>query len=629
LAQQPNRRHAPLQLSRHLGADLQASAPSTGLPPNAEQVLAAVQQAPTLLLVGTLEPRKGQAQALAACELLWQQGVAVNLVIVGKNGWLVDDLAKRLEQHAQRGQRLFWLAGVSDQMLEQLYQHCAALLAPSEGEGFGLPLIEAAQHQLPIIARGIPVFREVAGPHAYYFDGKQPQDLADAIAHWLQLHAQGQAPQSSAMPWLSWAESAQQLMQATVYGQRYTSVAANGIAPQLLVDVSAIAREDLKTGIQRVVRAQLAELLAQHQPRFQVLPVYLSDEGGRWHYRYGRCYLHTLAGTDSYGVVDDEVQVRAGDVFYSPDFYPGAVTEAARTGLYQRWRHAGVSVNFLIHDLLPVLRPEFFPSHVDDVFEQWLHSVSSNADRLLCISGAVADETRDWLRQHAPQRALPQFAVLHHGADIAASVPSTGLPADAAAVLADIQSVPSFLMVGTIEPRKGHLQALDAFEQLWAAGVDIRLVIVGGEGWKGLPEAQRRTIPAIMARLRQHPELGRRLHWLQGISDEYLERVYQDCACLLFPSEGEGFGLPLIEAARHDMPLLTRDIPVFREIAGEHAQYFNGNTGAALADALREWLRRHADGLTIASHGMPWHTWADNARQLTHILFGADTNGQP
>ncbi|RFP11906.1 MULTISPECIES: glycosyltransferase [unclassified Duganella] len=622
VATRPNRRQAPLKLSHfHLGADLDASAPSTGLPDNAGRVLQALQEAPTLLMVGTLEPRKGQAQALAACELLWAQGVAVNLVIVGKNGWLVEALVRQLEQHPQREQRLFWLPGVSDQMLEQLYQHSAALLAASEGEGFGLPLIEAAQHRLPIIARAIPVFREVAGEHAYYFDGKSPQDLASAIEAWLALHAAGRAPASADMPWLTWQQSAQQLQQALLSDQPHASVGGGGVAPQLLVDVSAVAREDLKTGIQRVVRAQLSELMALHSTRYQVLPVYLSDEGGRWHYRYARRYQHTLTGTDSYGVIEDEVVVAAGDVFYSPDFFPGAVTEAGRIGLFQRWRDAGVSVNFLIHDLLPVLRPEFFPARVDDVFEKWLHTVSNNADRLLCISGAVADETRAWLQQHAPQRPLPQFAVLHHGADIAASLPSTGLADDAAAVLADIAAAPSFLMVGTIEPRKGHLQALDAFEQLWAAGADVRLVVVGGEGWKGLPDGGRRTIPAIMARLRGHPELGRRLHWLQGISDEYLERVYRDCACLLFPSEGEGFGLPLIEAARHDLPLLTRDIPVFREIAGAHAQYFSGDDGAALAAAVREWLRLHAAGQVQPSSGMPWQTWADNARNLTAILF--------
>jgi glycosyltransferase involved in cell wall biosynthesis len=223
-----------------------------------------------------------------------------------------------------------------------------------------------------------------------------------------------------------------------------------------------------------------------------------------------------------------------------------------------------------------------------------------------------------------PGQPMPELAVVHHGADIDASRPSTGLPGDAPAVLADIAAAPSFLMVGTIEPRKGHMQALDAFEQLWADGVDVRLVIVGGEGWKGLPDSQRRTIPAIMARLAAHPELGRRLHWLRGISDEYLEAVYRASACLLVPSEGEGFGLPLIEAARHDVPVIARDIPVFREVAGDHAHYFDGASGGALAASLREWLALHASGSEAASAGMAWQTWADNARQLAAILFGED-----
>jgi len=624
LAQRPNRRVAPLKLSHfHLGADIDASAPSSGLPDNAGRVMAALRAAPTLLMVGTLEPRKGQAQALAACELLWAKGVKLNLVIVGKNGWMVDTLAQTLEHHPQREQQLFWLSGLSDEMLLQLYEHSSALLAASEGEGFGLPLIEAAQHRLPIIARGIPVFREVAGEHAYYFDGSAPQDLAGAIERWLALHAQGQAPQSAGMPWLTWRQSAQQLMDAVLHGRSHGSLTASGVAPQLLVDVSAIVREDLKTGIQRVVRAQLLELLRGQGKDYQVQPVYLSDEGG-WHYRYARRYQHELAGTDSGGVHDDEVAVAAGDVFYSPDFFPGPVVEASRAGLYARWRAAGVQINFLVHDILPVLRPEFFPPGTDRDFSAWLHAISAEADRLICISGAVADETRAWLAAHAPARPLPQFAVLHHGADLAASGASAGLPDEAPALLAALAAQPSFLMVGTIEPRKGHLQALDAFEQLWAAGSQAQLVIVGGEGWRGLPQAQRRTIPAIMARLAGHPQLGRRLHWLHGVSDAYLEQLYQHCACLLVPSEGEGFGLPLIEAARHQLPLLARDLPVFREVAREHAYYYHGGA-AELAAAVSAWLALHAAGQAPSPAGIASRSWADNAAALAAILFP----GQP
>jgi glycosyltransferase involved in cell wall biosynthesis len=146
-------------------------------------------------------------------------------------------------------------------------------------------------------------------------------------------------------------------------------------------------------------------------------------------------------------------------------------------------------------------------------------------------------------------------------------------------------------------------------------------VIVGGEGWKGLPDAQRRTIPAIIGRLSNHPELGKRLHWLRGISDEYLDRVYAASACLLVPSEGEGFGLPLIEAARHGLPLIARDIPVFREVAQEHALYFSGNGGAQLAAAVREWLQLKERGQVAGSAGMPWQTWAQNVAVLTETLF--------
>jgi glycosyltransferase involved in cell wall biosynthesis len=196
----------------HLGADINASAPSTGLPANAQAVFDAVAARPTFIMVGTVEPRKGHAQTLAAFELLWEQGVDANLVVVGKQGWMMEALAERMNSHPERDKRLFWMAGVSDEMLLKLYANSSALLSPSEGEGFGLPLIEAAQHHIPIIARDIPVFREVAREYAYYFDGKEPEALARAINEWLELQRQGKAPSSEAMPWLTWKQSAQQVL---------------------------------------------------------------------------------------------------------------------------------------------------------------------------------------------------------------------------------------------------------------------------------------------------------------------------------------------------------------------------------------------------------------------------------
>ncbi len=398
---------------------------------------------------------------------------------------------------------------------------------------------------------------------------------------------------------------------------------------QLLVDVSAISRNDLQTGIERVVRAQLYELLQNPPAGFRVEPVYLDSEDGMPLYRYARDYTKRLLSIDFGGMDEPPVDIAAGDVFYSPDYYPSGTLDAAKHGLYAAWRARGVEVNFLIHDILPILRPEFFPDHADILHGEWLDCVAKNADRLVCISQAVADEVIACLkhRDH-PDADRVNTAVVHHGADIAASKPSTGMPDDAAEVLAQMAAVPTFLMVGTIEPRKGHLQTIQAFEQLWQEGVQANLVIVGKEGWKPLPQHQRRTIPEIVERLSHHPELGKRLFWLQGISDEYLQNVYETCACLIFASEGEGFGLPLIEAAQHGMPIIARDIPVFREVAREHAHYFSGLGAADLAGAVNDWLRLRKAGKAPSSAGIPSRSWARNAEDLAAILTGRGAGGR-
>jgi glycosyltransferase involved in cell wall biosynthesis len=208
----PTRHQVPRIASFHLGADVENSAPSKGLPQDAAQTLKAIKSKTSFLTVGTLEPRKGHLQTLAAFELLWAQQVDVNLVIVGKKGWMVDELTARINNHTELGQRLFWLDGISDEYLESIYEASACLVSASEGEGFGLPLIEAAKQHISILARDLPVFREVAGDHAFYFTGLAAEDLVLAVKTWLNLHQNKHVPDSKRIPILTWAQSTQQLV---------------------------------------------------------------------------------------------------------------------------------------------------------------------------------------------------------------------------------------------------------------------------------------------------------------------------------------------------------------------------------------------------------------------------------
>jgi glycosyltransferase involved in cell wall biosynthesis len=94
----------------------------------------------------------------------------------------------------------------------------------------------------------------------------------------------------------------------------------------------------------------------------------------------------------------------------------------------------------------------------------------------------------------------------------------------------------------------------------------------------------------LVQRLRNHSERGKRLIWHENASDQGLRELYERASGLLMASEGEGFGLPLVEIARYGKPILVRDIPVFREIIGVHAQYFASNSPQKLAMELQEWI---------------------------------------
>ena len=587
----------------HMGADIESSVPSKGLPEDYEHVLSLLKSSYSFLMVGTLEPRKGQNQVLLAFEELWSKGIEGNLVLVGKQGWMIDNLIDRIQNHTQLGNSLFWLDGISDEYLEKLYITSTCLIAASEGEGFGLPLIEAAQHKLPIIARDIPVFQEVASQYAYYFKGESPSELAESIEKWINLFQEQKHPKSDNMPWVSWKQSTDRLIDAVLSAEQ------NAPAKQLLVDISELVQRDARTGIQRVVRSLLKELLAYSNKNLRVEPVYSTTEQG---YRYARDFT-TEFGRASDGVLADEpVEYRAGDIFLGLDFQPQVVP--AQQALYQKMRRCGVQVQFVVYDLLCILMPQYFVEGAAEGHRRWLEVVAES-DGVICISKSVADEVDTWIKKYGKQRTRPfNICWFHLGADIENSIPSCGVPDDAVKVLKEIRERPSFLMVGTIEPRKGYAQTIATFEQLWADGIDTNLVIVGKQGW---------MVGSLIERLHQHPELGKRLFWLKGISDEYLEKIYAASTCLIVASEGEGFGLPLIEAALHKIPIIARDIPVFREVAGEGAYYFSGLLLDDLFLAVKRWLELKSLHETPKSSKIPLLTWKESCKSIMDLIFCA------
>ncbi|MFN9111829.1 MAG: hypothetical protein ACK5XN_17325, partial [Bacteroidota bacterium] len=186
-----------------------------------------------------------------------------------------------------------------------------------------------------------------------------------------------------------------------------------------------------------------------------------------------------LAARGCFCLAHPKVEPLAGDRMLVSDYPKDHIREL------EKCAQIGVRIIPIIYDYIPLTHPEWL--YRQDGVRRWFEWTGFHADRLLTISRFVADEARRFFPR--PGLDVRHF---HLGADFASS-PGVDLPRAVA------EGAPYFLMVGTIEPRKGHAFALAAFESAWARGCPARLVILGRRGW---------MTDDLVARLNAHPERG-------------------------------------------------------------------------------------------------------------------------
>lgn len=388
---------------------------------------------------------------------------------------------------------------------------------------------------------------------------------------------------------------------------RKLSPGLSSAAPKkLLVDVSELYFRDAKTGIQRVVKRVINELQRGEGVDYQVIPVFGVTGKG---YRVASGYPGSSAYVAS--LSECPIEYAAGDVFLGLDLSAHLFPEFDAE--LERMRRAGVSIHFVVYDLIPLLHSRFAYPGIDGAFANWMRSIGQYADGVIAISAAVAADVKAWLQQNGGGKVMPSIGHFHLGADIEEVAQGQSCSSLEDAFIVQLGAVPTFLMVGTLEPRKGHQQTLAAFDLLWAQGVEVNLVLVGKEGW---------AVEQLVQDLRAHPQLGKRLFWLEGLSDADLTALYSVSCALIAASEAEGFGLPLIEAAQHKLPIIARDIPVFQEVAGEYAFYFQGGLPDDLAQAMKQWLELFEKGAHPLSDEMPWLHWSESAAVLKRLVLG-------
>lgn len=363
----------------------------------------------------------------------------------------------------------------------------------------------------------------------------------------------------------------------------------------LFVDTTQISHLDEKTGIQRVVNNIFQQMCDESENIVAV-----KDYDGRLVTSYA--YMNSCGLTKKKN--EQLISFEAGDKMLLLDSSWEYAPTMKRS--IEGIRAKGGQVGAVVYDLFPIQYPELFASQAFvNIFVTWHNMILQEADDILCISRTTADNVATYCARIGLKREKPLR--LHYfpmGAEIKEVC---GEPRQE---LEDfVEEGQTFLMVGTIEPRKGHAVVIKAFEKLLQEGVEARLLIIGKDGWKN----------ETFVRQIGHDSLKGRILWLKDAGDAELRWSYQHASALIAASKDEGYGLPLIEAAYYGIPIIASDIPIFHEVTSDKADFFKAMDSESLYAAIKDWL---LDSVHPDSKQIRLYTWQESARTIMDIMNG-------
>lgn len=616
---------------------------------------------PFLMYSGAFDPRKNIERLLEAYDSLPLEIKSTHQLVLagGIKEWQREAIEQKIKASSLESTDIIITDRISDEELSSLYRMCKAYILPTYHEGFGLTALEAMACGAPAIGSSASSVPEVIGLEKALFDPFSVKDMAEKIAlvladqeyrEELLAHGKQQVKKFSwdntaikaleALEELSeqglikpFQSSRSALQQNQELMKRIAEVSdpfaietvdlkilaalisqlqpRQDPRPRIYVDISELHERDSKSGIQRVVRSVIHHLLQWKTGSHRIELVYATEFQS---YRIANKFKQRLqdSASDLSQITDDSFSPRDGDIFLALDYQDRIVMSHEK--FYTYLRDIGVKVFFVVYDLLPISLKKTFSNEVVDNYSNWLRIVTAQ-DGAVCISQAVAHELRDWITENHPDtRSSFKIDWFHLGADIESSIPTRGIPLNGVEALELISAGQTFLTVGTMEPRKCHQQILDAFDELWREGEAVNLVVVGRHGW---------LTEKLATRMTTHERYGSSLFWYEVASDEFLEKIYQASSCLIAASQAEGFGLPLIEAAQYGLPIIARDIPVFREVAQNGAMYFTGDDAESLSKAIQHWLALKRQNQIPDSRSIQWQNWEQSSKQLLSRIVPA------
>jgi glycosyltransferase involved in cell wall biosynthesis len=257
-----------------------------------------------------------------------------------------------------------------------------------------------------------------------------------------------------------------------------------------------------------------------------------------------------------------------------------------------------------IHDCTFFDHPEWHLRSKAAFFRRAIRRAALRAGVLICVSEVTARRLHECVRVRAPVVVAP------HGVDherFSPREPEDGADRAALAGLGLPHDAPLIAFVGTLEPRKGIVPLIAAFDGVAERQRDVRLVLAGQTGW-GMPETERALAAA------RHGDRIVRTGYLPGPA---VPALLRRAAVVAYPALEEGFGLPALEALACGAPLVTTRGTAMADMAGGAALLVEPGSARELAEALESALRegRQNERRELGFHQASVRTWESSVAE--------------
>jgi len=338
-------------------------------------------------------------------------------------------------------------------------------------------------------------------------------------------------------------------------------------------DISIIDKARVNTGIQRVAKEILKRFIVKNEIVFKIISyneiehIYKAIDNEsfldflvcKYQKEYKFKYLEEINIKD----------FKKNDIFFDIDAYWNSLLK--RSYLYKILYEKEIKIYNIVHDLIPIKFPKY-------AFENTLRNFIINLAATYKYSYLTIFPSRSTEKDYleiAKQIGVTNklnTIVIKWGSEITKNI------SDEKHFLLNEKYI---LFVGTLEPRKNQYLLVKVFEELSLKYKDIKLVLIGKEGWNN---------EKFISYLKNHELLNDKIFWLNNVNDSLLIKFYNNAYINVYLSEYEGFGLPIAESLNFNNITITSRNSSMYEVGKNFADYIKYNSFNELYEILNLYL---------------------------------------